>query len=492
MSRTLRTVCLAALTLSATASAQEPVLTLEEAVARALEKNFAVEIQRYTTETAVAAVEIADANFDPSFFVSATKSVNQQAQPSSTLDGVSQEGPRSENTTIRAGARQRIITGADIELGANLNRRETNSTFSLLNPAYASDFSLTVSQPLLAGFGSEVNRAALKRARLGLERAGLDFESALLDIVRNVETAYYNLAFAREQLAVREFSLAVAQGLLEENQTRLETGVATDLDVLQAQVGVANANRGVLLAQQTVKDREDALKNLITQFELDRPIGDIVLQPVTTPNVSFAESYNLARNNRPDYASAVLAVEQYRIDERTATNGRRPSLNLDAGVGLNSNEGSASDSTSNLWDGEGYSWQLGLSLNVPWGFKEEKARLAQARAVLSREEVRLRQLEQNIMVDVRAAIRSVQTSAESFQISQLATKLSQDQYNLEKARFDAGLSTFRRVQESQEDLDTARVNEIQAAVNLRIALAELSRLEGSSLDRFGITLEAEE
>ncbi len=492
MSRLFRSACLIALSFSAPVFAQEPVLTLEEAVARALEKNFAVEIQRYSKETASAAVDIADANFDPSFFVNATKSLNQQAQPSSTLDGVSSEGPRSENTSIRAGARQRIVTGANIEVGANLNRRETNSTFSLLNPVYASDVSLTVTQPLLAGFGSEVNRAALKRARLGLERAGLDFESTLLDIIRNVEAAYYNLVFAREQLAVRQFSLSVAEGLLEENQTKRETGVATDLDVLQAQVGVANANRNVLLAEQTVKDREDALKNLITQFELDRPLGEVALQPVATPTVSFAESYRLARANRPDYASAALAVEQFRIDENTARNGRRPSLDLSAGVGLNSNEGSASDATSNLWEGDGYSWQLGLSLNVPWGFKEEKARLAQARATLSREETRLRQLEQSIMVDVRAAIRSVETNSESFNISQLATKLSQDQFDLEKARFDAGLSTFRRVQEAQEDLDTARVNQIQAAVNLRIALAELARLEGSSLDHYGIDLDAAE
>ncbi len=489
MSRLLRTACLAALSFTATAFAQEPVLTLEEAVARALEQNFSVQIQRYATVSAAAAVDIADADFDPTLTLSATRSVNQQAQPSSTLDGVTVEGPRSDNTSYRAGAQQKLITGATVQVGANLGRRATNSRNALLNPAFNSDVSLSVSQPLLRGFGSTINRAALQRARLGLERAGLDFRSTVLDIVRNVEGAYYNLAFAREQLQVREFSLAVARDLLEENEAKRETGVATDLDVLQAQVGVANANRNVLLAQQAVKDREDALKDLISQFELDRPVGQVQLGDVVEPEVSFADSYRLARDNRPDYASAALAVEQLRIDERTARNGRKPSLNLDAGVGLNSNEGNATDATSNLWDAEGYAWQLGLSLNVPWGFREEKARHAQAVAALGREEMRLKQIDQNIIVDVRAAIRSVETSAESFRISQLATNLSQQQFDLEKARFDAGLSTFRRVQEAQEDLDTARVNELQAAVNLRIALAELARLEGSSLVRYGIDLD---
>ncbi len=488
MSRLLRSACLTSLCLSSALFAQEPVLTLEEAVSRALDQNFSVQIQRYSQDTAAAAVEIADSDFVPSFTVSATRSLNQQAQSSSELDGTT-EGPRSEATVIRAGAQQKITTGGTVELGTNLNRRATNSAFATLNPVFASDVSLSVSQPLLKGFGPEVTKATLNRAKIGLERAGLDFRSTVLDIVRNVETAYYNLAFARKQLAVREFSLNVAQDLLSENETKRETGVATDLDVLQAQVGVANANRNVLLAQQTVTDREDTLKSLISQFELDRPVGEVELGEVATPAVNFAKSYQLARENRPDYASTALSVEQLRIDEHTAKNGRMPTLNLDAGVGLNANEGARSDALSNLWNGDGYSWQLGLSLNVPWGFKEEKARHAQAVANLGREETRLKQLEQSIMVDVRAAIRAVSTNSESFRISQLATQLSQQQFDLEKARFDAGLSTFRRVQEAQEDLDTARVNEIQAAVNLRLAAAELARLEGTSLAHYGIDLE---
>jgi outer membrane protein TolC len=103
---------------------------------------------------------------------------------------------------------------------------------------------------------------------------------------------------------------------------------------------------------------------------------------------------------------------------------------------------------------------------------------------VGREETRLLQLEQRILVDVRSAIRTVDTNIEALRITNLSTQLSEEQYELEKARFDAGLSTFRRVQEAQEDLDTARVREVQAEVSLAVARAELARLEGSSLERF--------
>lgn len=492
MSRLLRSAALSAFitTLSfGQSSATPPKLTLEACIAQALEQNFSLQVQRHATENAAASVEIADANFDASFNVVARTGVNQQAQPGSTLDGVTITGPRSETGSVRAGAAQKIATGATLRLSTNIARAKTNSRNSLLNPAYDSDLSVSVTQPLLKGYGSDINKASILRARLGLERAGLDFEGAVLDVVRNVETAYYNLAFTREQLAVRLFSRDVAQKLLEENQAKKDTGVATDLDVLQAQVGVANADRNVLLAQQRVSDREDALNNLIGRFETEQPLGSIDLGEYQMPTVSFDHSYRLARENRPDYAATLLTIEQLRLDAQTAKNNRKPQLDLGAAVGLNSKEGALDKSAGNVLNGDGYSWQVDLSLNVPWGFREEKARLAQAMSNLKREETRLLQLEQNILVDVRSAIRAVETNGESLRISQLATQLSEQQFDLEKARFDAGLSTFRRVQEAQEDLDNARVNEIQAAVNLRIAQSDLSRLEGSSLGRYNIELE---
>lgn len=495
MLRPLRSAAAFSLLLSTAVLAQDPVattapvLTLEECVARALDQNFSLEIQRFTQESAGLAVDIADSDYDPGLSVTARRSLSQQAQPGSTLDGVTVEGPRSESSSLRVGASQKIVTGATVQVGANLLRSETNSRNALLNPAYDSDVSLSVSQPLLRGFGSEVNKAAILRARLGAERAGHDFRSVVLDVVRNVEAAYYNLAFAREQLGVRRFSRQVAEKLLEENQAKKDTGVATDLDVLQAQVGVANADRNVLLAEQTVRDREDALRALIGRFQFDQELGGVELGETVVPALSFDHSYRLARETRPDYASTLLSIEQLEIDERTTKDSRKPSLNLGAGVGINSKEGDASTATSNLLDRDGYSWQLELGLSMPWGFREEKARHAQAVAALGREQTRLQQLDQSIIVDVRAAVRAVETNSEGLRISQLATQLSQQQFDLEKARFDAGLSTFRQVQEAQEDLDAARVSELQATVNLRIALADLARLEGSSLERYSINLQ---
>ena len=307
-------------------------------------------------------------------------------------------------------------------------------------------------------------------------------------MIQSTENAYYNLAFAREQLIVRNASLALATRLYEEAKVRRDTGVATDLDVLSADVGVANARRNVILAEQTAKDRQDALLALIGQFELDGAVGAVRFTEVTEATPIFASSYEMAKQSQPDFLSAIEAINQFKLDLLVTRDATKPDLAVGAALGLNGRNGSGTDAFGDALEQQNHSWQVDFSFSYPWGQKADKARYRQSLATLSREEVRLRQIEQTIEVQVRSAVRSVETNVESVKLATLASSLSLKQYELEKARFDAGLSTSYRVLQAQTDLDTARVNELQAKVTLHTALAALHRIEGSSLQRYSITL----
>jgi outer membrane protein len=475
-------------------SLQVAPITLEECVQRALDKNFDLRIQRFTTENAKESLTIAKAGFDPTLSAIASKSISQSSSLNSTLDDegniLTTSRNRSDAVNTRLQVDQTIVTGATVSAQTNLDRSKNRPTRSRLDPAYDSDVSLSVRQPLLRGAGIAQNRSAIDRAKLGVTRANYDFKGTVLDVIRRVETAYYNLAFSREQLGVRRFSLQVAQKLLEENQAKKNTGVATDLDVLLAEVGVANARRSLLLAEQTVRDREDVLLSLINPFQFDTPLGPISLADDPVLTVSYEHSYKLARENDPDYASTQANIDQLKIDERVARRNKLPSLSVGGGVGYNAREGSAGRAISNVSDRDGYDYTFDVRFSMPWGLRADRARYRQSVLTLNQTQARLEALDQSIVVDVRAAVRAVQTSQESVTISALATQLSQRQFDLEKARYDAGLSTFRRVQESQEQLDTARVDELQAKVNLRNALADLARLEGSSLTRYKIKVDS--
>jgi outer membrane protein len=287
---------------------------------------------------------------------------------------------------------------------------------------------------------------------------------------------------------VRRFSLSVRERLLEENRLRRDTGVATELEVLQAEVGVANATRDLLLAEQTEADRADALLRLMGREEFAASPGPLTLPPTDARPVDLSEVLGRARLASPEFWAVEASRRIAEQDLVVASNNYQPQLDLGGTVGLGRTAASGWSAAGNLGNRAGENWQVDLTLRLPWGLREEAARERQARYGLTQNELFRAQLEQTIVAQVRAAVRALETNRRSVAISATATALSAKQFEIEKARYDNGLSTFRRVQESQDDLDLARLAELQAQVNERIARANLDRLEAASLERYGLTL----
>lgn len=456
--------------------AAAPELTLAQCITRALQKNFDLEISRYGPAIAQDGITIAQGGYEAQ--LSVTGSTGENNSP----------GLESKTSDLRVGVTQRLYSGTTLGASSRLNRNSSDPALSTLNPAYDADLTLSVRQSLLRGYGTEVNRATIERAEIGLLRSKLDYQTTALIVIQNTENSYYNLAFAREQLTVRNFSFALANRLHEEAKIRRDTGVATNLDVLTAEVGVANARRNVILAGQSVKDRQDALLALIGQFELDETPGTVRFTETVETTPVFASSYQMAKQNQPDYLSSQAAIDQLKLDLKVARDSAKPDLTVGAALGLNGNNGSGRDAFSDALDRQSHSWQVDFAFNYPWGRSSDRARERQSFATLNREQVRLKQIEQNIEVQVRSAVRSVETNLESVKIATFAAKLSEQQYELEKAKFDAGQSTSRRVLQAQDDLEAARISELQAKVSLQGAITALHRIEGSSLQRYAVTL----
>lgn len=460
-----------------------PALTLEDCVARALDRNFTLEIQRYSSASARDSVIEADAAFDAGVSLNTTDGYSRAAALGNVVPG----SQRDSASTVLSVSRK-IEAGTTFAVSTNFNSSKSIGGGTPLNPSVNGGLALNVTQPLLKGAGTEINLAPRERAKLGVTAADANLKSSVLSVISSVESAYFNLVFAREQLGVRQFTLKVAQQLLDENRIRRSTGVLTDLEVLQAEVGVANARQNLLLADQTLHNSEDALLQLIGRFEFDQTLGAVKLPDDPVPAVSVANSYAVAKTGQPEYVSARATLQQSEIDVRTAKDSLRPQLNLGGALGLSSLEGTYGNAVDQLPSGRGYDWQLSLSLTFPWGFRAENARYRQAMAALNGQQASLSQIDQNLLVQVRTAVRNVLTSQESVANTALSRQLSEKQYELEKARFDAGLDTFRFVQDAEDALGSARIAEMQARVSLRNALAQLASLEGSSLAHYRVKL----
>ena len=146
------------------------------------------------------------------------------------------------------------------------------------------------------------------------------------------------------------------------------------------------------------------------------------------------------------------------------------------------------ETIGNLPNEHGNNWSIGLNYVLPWGRRADNARYRQAANTVTSQKIRLEQLEQQLLVNVRTLVRAVETNLTAAEISAKATELASRQYDQQKARYDAGLSTSRVLLQFQDDLENARFQQLGAQLQLRQAVAELRRLEGTSLERFRVRL----
>ena len=483
-------------TTPSTANANEKPFTLEDAVGLALQKNFDLQLQSFNVDNARDTIAIQEAAFDPTLTASARRTLNQQATNTSRLDDLqgapAREGTRTNTTTLSVGAALPRIpaTNGTVSVTTNVSRSSTTSSNALVNPNYGNGISANLNQPLLAGAGRHAATAALQRAKLGLNIATINYKSRVLAVIADTENAYFNLVAARETLRIRQLTHEYNRRLLEENQARRTTGVATDLDVLSADYGVANARRGIIQAEQTVRDAEDRLLNLINMPNFDVRVGPVSFDEYREGPPSFASSYKRARDYYPDTLSTQETIKQLQLDLETARRNQLPDLDLNAVLGYNARATDESyfRAMRNLPDEPGNNWTIGLNYSMPWGRHAEKARFRTAQTNLARVTMQLEQLEQSLMVNVRSSVRAVETQLAAVEIAAKATELAVRQYDQQKARYDAGLSTSRLVLLAQDDVENARFQELTARLQLRRAVAELSRLEGSSIERFRVQM----
>ncbi|HEY1765553.1 MAG TPA: TolC family protein, partial [Opitutaceae bacterium] len=370
-------------------------VTLTSCVAQALGRNFTVRIQEFSILQAVDSVTIQQAAYEPTFNLTAGRQVTQTPTNEAALGLL----PFSSYDTGAVSVSDTLVTGGTVTASYQLERADYKPAYFLPDPAWASTAGITVAQPLLQGAGTDYGKASIEMARLGVHISSLNFKSTVLTMIFNVETTYYNLLYQREQYKVQEEELKQAQQLLDENTIKRQTGVLTDLDVMQARAGVASAKNQLILDEQAVHNSEDALLQLLGDRQFTSAIGSIDFPAIVEPEVSFERSYKEARDNGPNLAVVQATIDQYKLAALKAKRNSLPALSVNGGLAYDSYQPSASQSIAGSWNG--YNWNAGLTLSIPWGMAANRAIYRQAISNVHSQEVAYDQADQNLVVLVR-------------------------------------------------------------------------------------------
>ncbi len=479
--------------------AREKAVSLRGAVLEALEHNLDITISRHTKEARLTDILFEQAKFDPTLDFSARydRTVSPVNQP---IFGFSPGSVITEPQTFDqnvqkfdVGLSQKLITGGDWDLTFNPQRTSTaGQTGFLFNPAYTSSLTLILTQPLLRNFGTETNRTQILVAKNNAQVEEHEFLTSVLTVIASVQQTFWELVFANEDLKVAQIALKAAQELEASNRAKAEAGVMTVVDVLQAQAAVADRMEGVLKAERAIGDQEDRLRQLLSPSE-DSLRRTVRLIPTDKPKtsldpLSLEETIDTALQQRPEVLQAAKNIESSNLNVGFAKNQLLPSLNVEGTAGLKSLGKSPSDKIDRLFSGSFYELGAGLVLSYPLGnrsaWSQYRKRRLEARNALAS----LQRARQEVIINIREAVRGVQTDFKRIETTRSARILAQKQLVAETERLNLGLSTTRLVLEFQRDLAIARGKEVRAIVDYNKSLSNLARQKGTTLEQYGIQL----
>ena len=483
-------------------------LTLEDCVVQAVRRNLGVAVQVYSYREADIALTQAGEKFIPSLSFRATKQ-DQNSASYSWMDA--SDIMTSKSLYGSASITQQAPLGGNFSVSINADKYDTNSRFSTINPRYDGTLSFSLNQPLLKNFGWQTSRREILVAHNSKDIAENTLKSTLLDTVYSVEQAYWNYVFMIESLKVQRQSLARAEALLDKSRKEIAIGTLAPKEILSSQAEVSSIKADILQAEMSVKDAADTLRGLINA-PLDKDLADFL--PADTPGfakraVSLDEELATALKNRPDLQSSALGIRNKELDYSYAKNQTLPQLDLTAqymspglsgdriiyqdnnpltGVILSLVPGGASQALKDAFGFKYNNWTIQLQLTVPLSSIFTRAAVSSAKAMLEQQFLLMKQTEQKAYLEVRSAVRAVETNYERVGARREARELAEQKLEAEEAKLKVGLSNNFFVLNYQRDLSFARTNELRAMIDYTLSLSLLDKATGVSLDKRNIRL----
>jgi outer membrane protein len=247
------------------------------------------------------------------------------------------------NTTYSQG----FSSGTTVNVFWDNTRSSNSSLFNLYNPAVQTTLGVSFSQQLLQGFGKDVTRRNILIAENNRKIADLTFAQQAITTVTNTITAYWELVYARANVKVEEQAVTVSKKLYEDNKKQLEIGTMAPLDVTQAESELASDQTNLIVAQTTRLQDELALKNYISKDPTASNFLDIEIIPTDKPESPesihtevFQDAVKEAFANRPDVQEQIFNLKNGEIDVKATKNALLPIATLNgtyASTGLSGN-----------------------------------------------------------------------------------------------------------------------------------------------------------
>jgi outer membrane protein len=533
-------------------------LSLQDAIALALENNIDIEVERYLfplaqadllraqagnstqgipTTTSAGSTGLSATSAQSFFLLSFTNgTANSFVSPNPngydpTINSTFQWGhitsPQqntvttgttslvTSSTVANVSVQENFPTGAYASLSFNNTNSDQNSYLNLFNPVTNSYLDLTVSQPLLQGFGLAVNNRPLRVAKNNLRAADIVFKQQVIVTVQTVVQAYWLLVSANEDVEVKRKALALSQKLYSDNQKQVDVGSLAPIEIVRAEAEVASDQQALVSSQTAVLQQETILKNALSRNGLANPAvssariatTDRIRIPATESPETIQALFTSAIDNRPELQQSRIQLENQKIVLTGTRNLMLPTLSAfgdlrNTGLAGDPNALSLPGTVQNPFFIGGYgsvlgqvfsrnfpNYSVGLQLSIPLRNRSAQANYATASVNLRQSELSVQKLINQIHVDVQNAYITVQQARAQYSAAVKSRILQEQTLDAEQKKYAVGASTPFLVIQAQRDLANAGGAEVVAEATYVQARLQLDVATGRELDVYNIEID---
>jgi len=467
-------------------------------------------------------------NMDPTLYVAGSAYHQTQILTSTTFTGTS--ALVDTYRSLIYGVQQNLWNGTQISLGlSSIFNYNENATTAIFNPYDSGSLGLTITQPLLNGFGVALNQRSYRKAKNNLKANDLQFKNQVITTVAGVVNLYWDLVTYDNELKVKQETLDLDTKLYEDNKRRAELGAIAPIDIIQAEADMKAAEQDVIAQESQVLQQEMILKNYITRSGMDTPAiaaarivpTDHIEVPEKEPVTPVQDLEAEALLNRPEVEQNRISLENSRLDLKGVRNNLLPTLSATASfsnagqggtitnlpqpvVGANGSvtyeKLTASQVDSQLIGSYGTvlgqifgrdfpNYSIGFTLTMPLRNRSAQADLITNELTYRQAEIQDKQLRNNIKLNVLNAVTAMRNARAAWETSVVARKLYDETLAGTRRKYELGTATILDVVIAQRDDTTRQLAEQDALDQYQRARTNLNQTMGRTLDDYDVNLE---
>ncbi|HPQ43192.1 MAG TPA: TolC family protein [Syntrophales bacterium] len=330
---------------------------------------------------------------------------------------------------------------------------------------------ISLIQPLFTGFAlsSKYDMTKLRSAIRDEEK-----RQAVLDVARNVKYAYFNLLLSKKMVSVADDEVAALTAQQNDAQKFFDQGLIPRNDLLRSQVALANALQSL---EKAMSDERLALSrlNILLVREIDHPtvISDIE----TLPDHSYELSALIAESmqQRPVLQITRLGIETLEKSVALARSAYYPTISL---VGRYEENGDNLATSNNDFNNR---HNASVLIEAQWTFFEwgkTKADVAKAGHDQSALINRLKEIEDNVKLEIKQALLALRVARTNIETAQKALEQAQENWRITQLQYLQQMVTSSDVLDARSYLTQADSNYYRARYGCLMSLAELDRAVG--------------